>query len=445
MTVISTNKTVRKLLLGLTAIILPAISIGFAQGGFDYEEAPIKYSASVPNDPISRLQQKIDRGTVSLTWDNHTGYLVSLLQQLGISGSSQMLVFSKTSFQREYISPDRPRALYFNDQNYIGFVQGAPVLEIATVDPQLGAVFYVIEQDKNRKPKFIRQTHECLQCHDSNMAGGVPGHVMRSVYTRRDGQPEFRNGSFVTNDQSPFRERWGGWYVTGTHGSMRHLGNIMVSGADTPNTVDVDRGANVTDLHKLIDTHPYINKYADIVALMVSEHQIKLLNLITRANFQTRMALDYEKKLKLELGYNAQTRLDSVNARIQGASESLVQALLMCKEERLTADVKGTSGFTETFASHGPRDSKGRSLRDFDLRSRLFMYPCSYMIYSDAFDGLPAESREYVFLRINQILNGSDKSDTFSHLSPEDRKAIFEILKDTKPSFAAWLKLHDKA
>ena len=426
------------------AILLPTLTLSLAQSGFDYEEAPIKYSASAPKDPIATLQKRIDSGEISLKWDEHTGYLVSLLQRLVISGSSQMLVFSKTSFQREWISPDRPRALYFNDQNYVGFVQGAPVLEITSVDPQLGSVFYILEQDKNRKPKFLRQTHECLQCHDSNMAGGVPGLVMRSVYTRRDGQPELRNGSFITSDQSPFQERWGGWYVTGTHGSMRHLGNIMVSGNDTNSSLDMERGANVTDLKKLVDTQPYINRNSDIVALMVSEHQIKLGNLITRANFQTRMALDYEKRLKSELGYPTQTRLDSVSARIHSATESLVEGLLMCKEERLTAEIKGTSGYTENFASHGPRDTKGRSLRDFDLRSRLFMYPCSYMIYSEAFDGLPAESREYVYLRMYDVLSGKDTSEKFAHLSPEDRKTIFEVLKDTKPSFAAWVSQHGK-
>src|SRR5207247_1213252 len=135
---------------------------------------------------------------------------------------SQTLVFSKTSFQRDFISPQTPRALYFNAHTYIGWVQGAPVLEVATVDPQLGAVFYILNQEPGGKPKFVRQTYECLQCHDSGLTRSIPGHIIRSVYPDAQGQPILSEGTYITTDQSPLKERWGGWYVTGRHGMQRH-------------------------------------------------------------------------------------------------------------------------------------------------------------------------------------------------------------------------------
>ena len=81
----------------------------------------------------------------------------------------------------------------------------------------------------------------------------------------------------------------------------------------------------------------------------------------------------------------------------------------------------------------GPRDSHGRSLRDFDLERRIFRYPCSYLIYSPAFDALPVAVREYVSKRLNEILSGEDQTAEFQHLSAEDRRAIREILAETKP------------
>jgi hypothetical protein len=411
--------------------------MAIVQSTADYEQEPINYLRSTPTDSISRLQQQIDKGQVKLTYNAQHGYLNSVLQALNIPISSQMLVFSKTSFQRDLISPYMPRALYFNDNTYIGWVQGGRALEVSTVDPHLGAVFYVLSQDKAEKPRFTRQTHECLQCHDSNMANGVPGHIMRSVYTRADGQPELREGSYITTDQSPMKERWGGWYVTGTHGAQRHLGNIIFHGEDTGATLNLDKGANVTDLRGLVDTSPYLSKHSDIVALMVIEHQTHLENLITRANHQTRMALYYEQELNRELSRPQNYRSDSTISRIKSAGEPLVKAMLFVGEPPLTSPVAGTSGFSTQFAAKGPRDKQGRSLRELNLKTRLFKYPCSYLIYSDAFDALPTLAKEYVYRRFWEILGGQDKSPDFAHLSEADRKAILEILLDTKSDFAA--------
>lgn len=419
----------------LTAVLFTGVVAGQRQD--DYEHEAIQYLKSPSNDPVAQLQKAMEQGKVRLAFNPKNGYLGAILAQLKVPPSSQILVFSKTSFQRDRISPRTPRALYFNDSVYVGYVQDGQVLEFTAVDPQLGAVFYVLDQTKTAKPKFVRQTYECLQCHNSSMTAGVPGHIMRSVYARQDGQPEFRAGSFLTTDSSPFTERWGGWYVTGKHGKMRHMGNAFARTAGDEITLDKDKYPNITDLKRFFDTRPYLTGHSDIVALMVIEHQAHVQNLITKANYHTRMGLHYERMLNKELGRPEDYRSDSTRSRIKSVCEPLVQAMLFADEAPLTDRITGTSGFGKQFTLRGPKDRLGRSLRELDLKSRLMRYPCSYLIYAPEFDALPGEAKAYVYRRLREILTSEDTEEQFAHLSDADRKAVLEILLDTKPDFAA--------
>jgi hypothetical protein len=99
--------------------------------------------------------------------------------------------------------------------------------------------------------------------------------------------------------------------------------------------------------------------------------------------------------------------------------------------------VIASSAFARDFAKRGERDSKGRSLRDFDLTDRTFRYPASYLIYSEAFDAIPDPARGYIYHRLLQILSGEDQNPDFAHLSPTDRQAILSILLETKPGLPA--------
>jgi hypothetical protein len=423
--------------LGLAGALLSAAGIGLAQSTDDIDAEPINYAKTQATDSVARLQAEIDSGKAALKYDPARGYLPSVLEQLRIPVSSQMLVFSKTSFQRDRISPLSPRAIYFNDDTYIGWVQGGSVLEVSTADPQLGAVFYTLSQEPDTKPRFVRQTYECLSCHSSTLTKGVPGHVMRSVYPGRDGLPFLQAGTFITTDQSPLKERWGGWYVTGTHGEQEHMGNVMAKNAADAEAMDLSTGANVKDLRRFFNTKPYLSPHSDIVALMVIEHQAHVQNLITRAGYETRRALHYEQGLAKAFGLKEGEHLDSTHSRIKSVGEPLVRALLFSKEAPLTGPVQGTSNFTAEFGRQGPRDKQNRSLRDFDLKQRLFRYPCSYLIHSEAFDRLPPLTKDYVYGRLRQVLGGEDKSLEFAHLSEADRKAVLEILTETKPDFAA--------
>lgn len=397
----------------------------------DYEREPINYLTAPVDDPVARLQKKLEAGSARLEWNDEHGYLPSLLKQLAVPPSSQTLVFSKTSFQISRISPRRPRAIYFSDDAYIGWVQNGDVLEITAVDPQQGGIFYSLDQRETDRPRFVRQTDRCLICHSSGHTGSVPGHIVRSVYPEPSGMPMFSAGTFRTDPTSPFKERWGGWYVSGTHGTQRHMGNEVVRNGDRQDLLDVDAGANCTDLSTRFDVRPYLTPHSDLVALMVLEHQAALHNRITAANFAGRLALRDSRVMNEAFGQPLDLVSASTQRRFDSAAERVLEYLLFSGEAALTDPIAGTSSFTTEFAALGPRDRAGRSLRDFDLRTRMFRYPCSFLIYSEAFAGLPAEVKSAVYRRLKQVLSGTDNSPRFAHLSAADRQATIEILRDT--------------
>jgi len=416
----------------LAAIVLfvaiPFMGSASIQKRFSVLEHPaINYYEAAPTDSIAALQKRIDSGEVRLERNGAHGYLESLLRALKIDVSSQLLVTSKTSLQIQLISPQTPRAIYFNEDTYVGWVQNSPVLEITTVDPKLGAVFYSIDQEEARS-QIHRETSLCLSCHNPD----APSHVMDSTVPDENGVPVYYTGLFETSDRSPLRERWGGWYVTGTHGDQFHMGNLILRDLPpskpgvTRNTVTLDRtkGANVTDLTSYFDSSKYLTAYSDIVALMVLGHQVSVENLVTELGYAARKAI-----------YDA-GGADSL-ATYQTKADKLVDALLFVDEAQLTARIAGTSGFAEDFQKRGLRDSHGRSLRDLDLSRRLFKYPLSYVIYSREFDNLPAPARNYVGQRLGEVLTGSDRRSKFDHISQEDRRTIVDIVRDTKPELAA--------
>jgi len=399
----------------------------------EFEQEPIRYSQRVPHNRVSELIGQLERGDVRLEHAAPCGYLRSLLKALGVPVSSQTLVFSKTSLQRHRISPRAPRALYFSDDVYVGCCQNGDVLEISAVDPELGTVFYTLDAEAADPPRFVRQTDNCLICHGSSQTKDVPGHLVRSVFADASGLPILSSGTYRINHTSPLKQRWGGWYVTGTHGDQTHLGNLVVRGRYEPSQIDNSAGQNVTDLRDRFDITQYLSPHSDLVALMVLEHQAEAHNLITRANFLTRQAMHYQETLNRELHEPPDHVWDSTKIRLKSACEPLVEYLLMSSEAPLTARLQGTSTFAAEFAERGPRDRHGRSLRDLDLERRLFKYPCSYLIYSPSVQALPAEAKDHLCRRLWEVLTGADRSPAFAHLSAEDRTAIREILQDTLP------------
>jgi len=377
----------------------------------------IEYATRPTHDAVAELNRRIEAGTVALAFDERTGYLQSVLDALRVPVSSQMLVMSKTGVQGVHTGPENPRAIFFTDTVTVGYIRGAPLLEFAVHDPQQGVVFYTIDQKPQLQP-IVERRSGCLTCHQAYRTLHVPGLLARSVFVAADGLPLGQFGGYDPDDRSPFRQRWGGWYVTGTHGSMRHMGNAILTNAEQRDSMISDRTLNRTSLDDRFDASGYPSAHSDITALMVFHHQVQMTNLITRLGWETRIAAHGG-------------RLDLAAGPVRDAVDEFVDYLLFVDEEPLTAPVGGTSGFAEMFSTQGPRDRHGRSLRQLDLEHRLLRYPCSYMVYTPAFAALPAEARQAVYRRMWDILSGRDARAKYARLAESDRVAIAEILRDT--------------
>ena len=391
----------------------------------------IQYSQKTPNDPVARLDKQLENGQTKLDFvPNGWGYLPALLKQLDINADSQVLVFSKTSIQIPHISPRTPRAIYFNDDVAVGYVQNGEELELSALDPRQGIIFYTLEAAKSAQPGFARRD-DCLRCHLGPVTLGAPGILISSVHPRSEELRDVHGSSFVTDHRSSFAERWGGWYVTGTHGAQRHLGNnVALIDPLHPGGPAEEGTQNVTALAKMFDTSKYLAPTSDIVALMTLEHQTRMTNLMTRVGWDARIALHDAA--------NGKEPDDAVLKQLELEVEEMIGYMLFTDEAPLGAPVAGVSSFSKTFPQRGSVDRAGRSLRDFDLRTRLFRYPLSYMIYSAAFDGLPDLLREHVYRRIYDVLTGKDQSKKFARLSAEDRRAVLEIVRQTKPGLPAY-------
>ena len=388
----------------------------------EYDAEPIRYSDSTPDDPVAQLARRIQAGEVKLAWDDTFGYLPGLLDALRVPRSSQTLVFSKTSLQRSYITPRNPRALYFSDDVYIGYIPGSPVMEISAVDPKLGGIFYTLEQEKMRKPKFTRAA-DCLQCHGGQRSLGVPGHVLRSVPTDTGGELQTPGEVGDIDHCTPLADRWAGWFVTGKHGAQTHRGNLVGEKDFERHAAEPGWRGNLTDLRAFFDPAKHLAPGSDIVALMVLQHQAHMHNYIARLNYETQMMTAMYGHIRY----------------LKPQTDAFLRYLLFTEEAPLTAPIEGSADFVRDFTAPGPRDSRGRSLRDLDLRTRLFKYPCSFLIHSPAFDALPPVMRDSILARLLAILTGEDRDPQFAKIAAEDRRAILEILRETKPNLPdAW-------
>jgi hypothetical protein len=407
---------------------------------YDYDYPTIGYSQTATHNRIARLQQRLERGEVTLKFEKPRGYLDSILRALDIDPSSQSLVFSKTSLQVSAINAKTPRALYFNEDTYVAYVQGTGLLEFNTFDSALGPVFYTLDNRQPQQAGFERENSRCLACHDtfSMLGGGVPRFLVMSSFVDANGQMVTNDTSIETTDATPIAERWAGWYVTGQSGTQAHLGNIIFKPGDVRanQVVDLPRiqRININTLDGLVDTRPYVTGTSDIVALLVFEHQVGVENWIVRANFKSRTLLarqgeSADAKTWAELSPKMQRMLRPM-------MDSIVRALFFVNAAPVNDRITSSSGFDKWFQARGPHDSKGRTLRQLDLKTRIFTYPLSYMVYSEGFEGLPAFARDYIYHRVHDVLTGADTSPDFANISPEGRKAALEILTATKPEFA---------
>ncbi len=396
-----------------------------------YEQSPIRYSRRTPDDFPSRWSRTLAQGAPKLDRSSRRAFLESVLAALGVPKESQLLVFSQTSFQNSHISGESPRALYFNENHYIGYVQGGDV-EIITTDPRLGMNFYTLsvpEADDPRPPVFNRNP-ACLACHASNAQTEFPGLLAFSVFPTESGAQIMRGTTHIIDDTRPVEDRWGGWYVTGKVEGPRHRGNVWYSphaDADAVTEEDQTLGESLESVAGFLDMRPYPVETSDVLALMVFEHQVRAHNQLAEAFGRSRVAIYADDE------YMAGGELKPESLALMDAqAEALLDVFLFNDEATLERHkITGGEAFQSAFQRHAKRDGAGRSLKDFDLKDRLFRYRCSYMIHSDAFDYLPAQFKERFFAKLDAVLQGDPAEDRFGYLPTEERQAIREILVET--------------
>jgi hypothetical protein len=391
-----------RMLLGAVAF---AIAVQGGTGVLD-EHPSIQYAARPVTDRVAKLNTALAENRRTLTRDPRTGYLRSVLEALDVPIESQALVFSKTGVQSAYTSPQNPRALYFNESVAVGYVPNAPVIEVASHDPQQGVIFYVLDHN-SPAPQFTRRT-SCLACHVSASTMNVPGMIARNNVVGDAGTilPQF--GGNDVDQRTPHPDRWGGYYVTidtlsQAYQQRAHAGNITTGpSGTTSNQIFVDW------MNSEPETRGYLSPLSDIASLLVFDHQMHAINLMTRLNWESRV------------GAGA--------GEIQALENELADYLLFVGEQPPSVPVTPRPGFAEHLARRVPKDRRGRSLAEVDLTDRLMRYPCSYMVYTEAFDGLPAHAKSAVYRRMLDALSGA-------RVRPADRDAVLEILRDTKPDF----------
>jgi hypothetical protein len=376
------------------------------------DDPAIRYSTTdALNNAVVEVNRKLQDGTVRLTFDGRSGFLRSALEALGIPVDSQLLVFSRTSLQRKLISEENPRALFFNDRVALGWVRGGDVLEVAAHDESAGVVFYTLEQRATNGPPQFKRAFECLGCHVTGSTLGVPGLLMFS--TTRPEPPQVSGLPRAIDHGDALPRRFGGWFVTGNAGAVAHMGNDMAA-------LDGRGNRELASVENLFDADGYRALSSDIVAHLVLTHQAGMTNLLTRAGWEARVAESWLRPpFTPTPGQETRTAM-----MMSGIANELVDYLLFIDEAKLADRVRGGSGFAERFSSSGPRDRKGRSLYELDLNRRLMKYPCSYLIYSPAFDALPPLAKDPIY---------KEQAPQYrSALSLADRQSIVEILRDTK-------------
>jgi hypothetical protein len=395
------------------------------------DQPAIQYSTREVDNVITRLNQQIEAGKARLEFNQANGYLTSLLSALRVPIESQLVVFSETSFNAELINPKHPRALFFNDVAAVGWVKGAGVVEIAAHDPRQGVIFYTLDQKSTAKPQLKRDQRDCLLCHLTWDTLAVPGMVTMSTFPMSDDPNAYATGVAVDH-QTPFDQRWGGWYVTGKSVPARHFGNLPVIRPAREIVTPAPPAPVLPTLDGKFDTTGFPTRFSDVVAHLVLGHQTHMTNLLTRLGWEARVVAAAPG------GRGADA------SRVTDAVHDLVDYMLFVDEAPFPKKIEGSSGYAELFASLGPKDNKGRSLRQFDLQRRMMRYPCSYMIYSPAFDALPATARDAVYQRLWAVLSGRESAKPYQRLSLADRQAIVEILRETKKDLPAYFQTVSK-
>jgi hypothetical protein len=422
----------------LFILFLAFAPVASAQFYNDFELKPHGYFTRKPQDPMSLLMEKIDTREVKITEENGKPLVERLLRELKLDKDTQVLVFSKTSLQKRAVSYRNPRAIYFNESVYLGWMPNGRV-EVASFDPEIGPLFYFQRQlDDTRSRLFVR-TRSCLGCHAGNATNFIPGSLGRSVYPDRTGrvlkgiEDYRRSGHHI-----PLQDRYGGWFVSGQHGKMRHMGNSIATREDGQVTIDRKRFANLEKLDQFFPTDSYLAPGSDIAALLVFDHQVTMHHRLVEATYRARQALFDSKLDPMETDVAKLAAGRSIREFTEGVDK--VIDYMLFREEIALPKVSCDANFRRAFTANKRTDKGGYSLKDLRLDGRIFEHRCSFMIYSPSFEHMPPMLRGAIYDRLHQILTAQAPVKGFEHLGAEERTRIFEILRETKKDLPAkWL------
>jgi hypothetical protein len=372
-----------------------------------------EYDTQAPDDRFTRFLAAWDAGQKpAIDTSGDLAFLRSLLKELEVPVSSQMLVFTATSLQKGLISARNPRALYFNDDTYVGFVPRGRI-EVISLDPKLGGIFYIFHRLQPGRRPIARRSSECMNCHAPRHMDHIPGLVVESVIPGFTGGGERAFRREQSGHGVPLGDRFGGWHLTGTGEAMpQNWSNLLL----------LRKNGEVKELPNPPGERCDLTRYplptSDLLAQLVHEHQIGFVNRALQAGYRYR-----------ELA----AAVSADEAAIAELAAPLSRYLLFADEVPLAPGMLGDSPFAADFVGAGKRDSGGRSLRDLDGQTRLLRHRCSYMIYSPAFGGLPTPLRQRVLRGLDSALNDAKAE---SHLPAAERVAVRQILVETLPEFA---------
>jgi hypothetical protein len=409
---------IMKRCLPLCFLTLPALA-----GSDFWELPPIRYSDTAAANTLTKLAADLASGARKVNGATDLERLKFVLDELRVPVESQILVFSKTSHQNRLIEPKNPRALYFSENAYVGYVPGGDI-EAIIQDPLLGPVYYLIETGGPGGLEIERDLTTCISCHATSNTEHVPGMLVRSVVPDEGGRPLLAMGTRLVDHESPLPERWGGYYVTG-RSSLPHLGNRTY----VENEPAEPRPSDLPDLRNTLDTTKYLRPTSDIAALLVLEHQCRMHNLLTAASMQYRRAIFLSRLLDPSASPDA----GSAGQVADSMADKIVDCLFFKGEADPGEDIEGGEDFQKSFEARFPKTKDGRSLADFKLYNHIFKHRCSYMVYSDAFRHLAAPVKQLVIRKMRSALTGNDSA--YDWIKASEKRRIEAILSETLPGW----------
>ena len=387
----------------------------------DFRAPPHNYNEHQPKDRFAGLLKQIEKGEFQPDTSSDQALLRSLLQGLKVPVSSQILLFSASSLQSEIINPRNPRALFFNEDTYVGYVPGG-VLEVAAADPEVGPIFYVFDrlQPGGPFPRVQRGT-KCFNCHGGTATKRLPGLIAESLLVSQAGSSLETYRRDEQGHQIPLENRFGGWHLTGKHHISGHKANVF----------GLARGGKIEKTEvvpgQTWDTAKLLLPTSDILPHLVHEHQIGFENRLVRGIYIVRQ-LKHDRKGML--GNAEQEEIDTW-------AQDFARYVLFADEAKFPREgIEGDPAYVRDFLEGRITSKRGLSLKDFDLKTRLFKHRCSFMLYTDTWEHAPKEIKDRVYYRMAEALR--DAQPSMPHLATEERRVIREILKETLRDLPAW-------